>query len=202
MTSAINLSKKVETGSRINLQKSDGSAIKNFCVGANWGAVKSLFGFKAIDLDISIGLFDESGKVIDTIYFGNKDAPGIKHHGDDRAGDVNGDDGLDNEVISVNIDRIDPRVKHMAIILNSYSQIEFDNIPFASARIYQGTKSKVDEVMAYYEIANGDKFKGALGIILGAIYNHNGNWKFKAIGQATQDRGISELLRRYKNEHM
>lgn len=202
MTSAINLSKQVSTGARINLQKSDGSDLKKFCVGANWGAIKSFLGAKAVDLDISLGLFDESGKLLNIVYFGNKSAPGIEHQGDDRSGDVNGDDGLDNEVISVDIDRIDSRVKHIAIILNSYSQTKFNDIPFASARIYQGSESKVEEVLAYYEVANSEKFKGSLGVIMGSIYKHNDKWKFKAIGQATSDRDIDGLLRRYKEEHM
>lgn len=35
-------------------------------------------------------------------------------------------------------------------------------------------------------------------MIFGEIYRHEGEWKFNAIGQATQDNGLSELINRFR----
>lgn len=34
-------------------------------------------------------------------------------------------------------------------------------------------------------------------MIFGEVYRHNGEWKFNAIGQGTNDPGLGELARRY-----
>jgi stress response protein SCP2 len=34
-------------------------------------------------------------------------------------------------------------------------------------------------------------------MIFGEVYRHNGEWKFNAIGQGTQDQGIDGLAKRY-----
>ena len=34
-------------------------------------------------------------------------------------------------------------------------------------------------------------------MIFGEVYRHNGEWKFNAIGQATTDPGLGELIGRY-----
>src|ERR1700748_979601 len=100
---AINL----EKGQKISLEKKDGSKLKNVCVGINWGAIekKGLFSTKkeAVDLDASCALYNENKQLLDVVYFRNlrsKDGA-VQHSGDDLTGDIDGDDGLDNEVITV-----------------------------------------------------------------------------------------------------
>jgi len=34
-------------------------------------------------------------------------------------------------------------------------------------------------------------------MIFGEIYRHNGEWKFNAIGQATQDGDLNDVVKRY-----
>lgn len=96
-----------------------------------------------MDLDLSVGLFDQNKRLVDCVYFGKKASSGIKHSGDDRTGDVGGDDGLDNEIISLALDSLDPAIEQLVFILNSYTHIDFDKIPFASIRLYEGTPEKV-----------------------------------------------------------
>ena len=35
-------------------------------------------------------------------------------------------------------------------------------------------------------------------MIFGEVYRHNGEWKFNAIGQGTNDPGLPELVERYR----
>lgn len=202
MSNSINLNKKVPAGARINLTKNDGSQLVKFCVGANWGAIETSRGSKSVDLDLAIGLFTSTGVLLDTVYFANDEIPGASLDGDDRSGDVGGDDGKDNETISVDLSQIDTKAEYLAIVLTSYSNIDFGDIPFASARIYEGSEGVAKEVMAYFEVAKNDSFTGSKGLIMGSLYKHNGTWKFNAIGHPTKDSRIEKILDFFKSNYI
>lgn len=200
---------KLEKGQKISLEKSNGNKLVNLCVGVNWGAIekKGFFGGKkmeAVDLDASCALFDDSNKALEVIYFGNlKSKNGaIRHSGDDVVGDTGGDDGLDNEVISVDLSRLDPAVTKIAFVLNSFRGQDFKTIPFASIRIYEGTSTHVNEVFATYDIANGPNFAGHVSMVMGVFYKKNGEWKFNAIGEPTADKDLKGTLDSVVNKYL
>jgi len=203
---AINLQK----GQRISLEKENGSKLLSVCVGVNWGAIekKGLFGFgktkEAVDLDGSCALFTEDKKHIDTVYYGSlrsKDTA-IKHSGDDLTGDLNGNDGLDNEVITVDFSKLNSSVSYVAFVLNSFRGHDFGTIPFASIRIYEGTPKRVSEVFAKYEIAHNPAFSGHTALVMGVFYKKNGEWKFNAVGEPTKDRKLEESINTVKNSYL
>jgi len=199
----------LQKGQRISLEKSSGGALQKLCVGANWGAIekKGLLGGKkmvAVDLDLSVALFDSNKTLVDLVYFGQLQAKkgGIKHSGDDTEGDVGGDDGLDNEVVSIDLSAIDSNADQVVFILNSYKNQDFKDIPFASVRIYEGTASRVDEVFATYDIANDEKFAGSVAMIMGKMYRHNGAWKFSAIGDSTKDSKLQQIVKAVQQQYL
>ena len=194
---AINLTK----GQRINLEKSNGSKLNNICIGINWGAIEKkgwLGGVSkvAVDLDASCAVYDDSKKLREVIYFGNlKSSDGsIKHSGDDLTGDMGGDDGLDNEVITLDFSQLNPSLSYVAFVLNSFKGQDFGTIPFASIRIYEGTPKRVNEVFATYDIANGSGFSGHVSMVMGVFYKKNGEWKFNAVGEPTKDKKLEETI--------
>lgn len=188
----------LQKGQKISLEKSNGSTLKSLCVGVNWGAIekKGFFGTKnvAVDLDASCAVFDTNKQLLDVVYFGQLSAQGIRHSGDDLTGDMGGDDGLDNEVIHVNLDNLSPQADQVVFVLNSFKGQDFKTIPFASIRLYEGTESRVDNVHATYDIANDPKFAGAVSMVLGKLYKHNGSWKFAAIGETTRDKQLQGTI--------
>lgn len=193
---AINL----EKGQRINLEKSNGSKLQNICVGINWGAIekKGFFGTskEAVDLDGSCAVYDENKNVLDTVSFRKLTSTdqAIKHSGDDLTGDLNGDDGIDNEVITLDLSRLTPSANYVAFFINSFRGQDFKDIPFASIRIYEGTPARVQEVFAKYDVANDKSFAGNVSMILGVFYKRNGDWKFNAIGVPTSDKKLEETV--------
>ena len=196
---AINLQK----GQRISLEKSNGSKLQNICVGINWGAIekKGIFGFgkskEAVDLDASCALYGENKQLAEVVYFGNlrsKDGA-VKHSGDDLTGDMGGDDGLDNEVITLDFSTLNASVNYVAFVLNSFRGQDFGTIPFASIRIYEGTPKRVNEVFAKYDIANDATFSGHVSMVMGVFYKKNGEWKFNAIGEPTKDKKLEETVK-------
>jgi tellurium resistance protein TerZ len=190
----------LEKGQRISLEK-NGSGLKEVCVGVNWGAIEKkgfLGGVKkvAVDLDASVGTFDADKKIGSVVYFGDLIAfsGSISHSGDDRTGDMDGDDGLDNEIITIKMHSLPLTADKIAVVLNSFGGHDFKSIPFASIRLYEGTPTRVDNIIASYNIANDAKFSGSISMVLGVLYRHNDGWKFRAIGEPTSDKNLKDTL--------
>jgi len=201
---AINL----EKGQRINLEKSNGTKLQNICVGVNWGAIekKGFFGTKKepVDLDASCAVYDDKKNHIDSVNFRKliSSDKAIKHSGDDLTGDLNGDDGLDNEVITLDFSKLSPSANHVAFFINSFRGQDFKDIPFASIRIYEGTPTKVSEEFARYDIANDASFAGNVSMVLGVFYKRNEEWKFSAIGVPTNDKKLEQTIVTIQQNHL
>lgn len=206
----INLSK----GGRVNLSKDDnGNKLSKVFFGANWGAIKSggFLGFgsstEAVDLDASVVLMDSNKNKLETVYFGHKTSRdgSICHSGDDLVGDTDGDDGLDNEIISVELDKISGNVQYVAFILNSFKHQNFDKIPYMGLRIYTTpdgrpalSRHSNPTILAKYNLENDSKdpettFQGRQAIILGVAYRKDGEWRFKALGNTGTWGSISAI---------
>lgn len=218
---------RLEKGQRINLEKETGAKLTNFCVGCNWGAIvkKTFFGLSSsvvdVDLDLSCLMFDAEGKTIDHIYsplyrFGDRNVGlpngkvdsvdhALHHTGDDTQGDQNGDDGLDNEIITVDLNKVSSQTNSIVFFLNIYNNNEFSGdfseIPYASIRMYEGTATKVHSVFAQYDVATKDNCRGMRALVMGKLYRRNGEWKFAAIGDAFEDRNIVQTIGRVMKDY-
>lgn len=199
----------LQKGQRINLKKESGKSLTNICVGVNWGAIakKNWLGFnkiEAVDLDASCALIDGSKNIYDVVYFGNlrsKDGSTM-HSGDDLTGDMDGDDGLDNEIITLDFSKLNPSIEYVAFVLNSYRGHDFGSIPFASIRIYEGSPTFVKEVFATYNIAQDNNFSNHVSMVLGVFYKRNGEWKFNPIGEPTTDKKLADTIRTVQQKYV
>lgn len=210
---------RLEKGQRINLEKSNGSKLTDFCVGCNWGAIvtNGFLGLNKsthdVDLDLSCVMVDANGQLVDHIYSplykheflarygmppGKVDSRdrALHHSGDDLHGDQDGDDGLDNEIISVNLSKVAPNVEQIFFFLNNCGREDFSQIPYASIRMYEGTPTKVKEVFASYDVAAEPQYRGMTALVMGKLYRRNGEWKFSAIGDAFPDPNLCETIQR------
>jgi tellurium resistance protein TerZ len=201
---AINL----EKGQRINLEKSNGTKLQNICVGVNWGAIekKGFFSTKkeAVDLDASCAVYDDKKNHIDSVNFRKliSNDRAIKHSGDDLTGDLNGDDGLDNEVITLDFTQLTPAANHVAFFINSFRGQDFKDIPFASIRIYEGTPTRVTQEFARFDVANDATFAGNVSMVLGVFYKRNDEWKFSAVGVPTNDKKLEQTIVTIQQNHL
>lgn len=219
---------RLEKGQRINLEKETGAKLTNFCVGCNWGAIteKRLLGLSThvvdVDLDLSCLMFDAEGKPVDHIWsplyrFGDRKIGlpngkldsidrALHHTGDDLTGDQNGDDGLDNEIITVDLKRVNSQVNSIVFFLNIYNNNEyrgdFSGIPYASIRMFEGTPDKAPkQVFASYNVATKTDCVGMRGLVMGKLYRRNGDWKFAAIGDAFPDPTIVNTIARVMKDY-
>lgn len=199
---SINLAK----GQRISLEKESGGTMDYIEIGVNWGAIekKGWLGTKsvAVDLDASVGMFDAEGTLVDKVWFRqlNSKCGSIKHSGDDRTGDTGGDDGEDNEVIQINLNKVPSNVVTLALVLNSYSQQNFADIPFANIRIHNG-KAGTGSEFAKFDVANDPTFAGKVSMIMGSVYRHNSGWKFRSIGAAITEKDLQASLVAFSRDY-
>lgn len=173
---------------------------------------------KEVDLDLSCIMTDAQGKMVDHIYsplyrkefLAHYSMPAGKvdsidrafhHSGDDLQGDADGDDGLDNEVITVDLSMVDPNVSQIFFFLNNCGKEDFSQIPYAAIRMYEGTPTKVKQVFAQYDVAAESQYRGKLALIMGKLYRKGSDWKFAALGDAYEDSNICLTIRRILQDY-
>jgi tellurium resistance protein TerZ len=218
---AINLQK----GQKIDLRKDSGETLTNFCVGVNWGAIqkKALFGLTTtttnVDLDLSCILIDDNNNLCDHLFsplynidilqkYGLPKGKlisvdgALKHTGDDLEGDKGGDDGLDNEIITVDLTKIASNVSKIFFFLNNVGPEDFSQIPYSKIRMYEGTPTMVKSVFASYNVSAESSYTGKKALIMGKLYKRDGNWKFDAIGDPTADGFLGQTIHTIINSYL
>jgi tellurium resistance protein TerZ len=218
---AINLTK----GQKIDLRKDNGDKLTNFCIGVNWGAIetKGFFGLtknvQNIDLDLSCVLIDNNNSICDHLYsplykvevlnqFGLPKGKlltsdgAMKHTGDDLEGDKGGDDGIDNEIITVDLSKINPNVSQIFFFLNNAGREDFSQIPYAKIRMYEGTPTRVNSVFASYNVSAEQQYVGKQSIIMAKLYKRNDEWKFSAIGDPTEDTFLGQTIHKIVKSYL
>ncbi|BCI60950.1 TerD family protein [Solibaculum mannosilyticum] len=192
----------LQKGQKVSLSK-DNAGLGVVVVGLGWDeaqpARRGLFAPKPrpIDCDASAILCID-GKLQnpkDVVYFNNlRHASGaVQHMGDNLTGAGEGDDEqiivdlsrlpeqYDRVIFAVNIYEARQRGQHFGMIKNSF-------IRLVDAR---GNKE-----MCRYNLS--ENYDGMTAMIFGEIYRHNGEWKFNAIGQPTNDDGLGSLVNRFR----
>lgn len=210
---------QLEKNDRIDLRREDGTPLLKFCVGCNWGQVRhehlmGMFSSKInADIDLSCLMFDINGNLVDYIYSPLYNfTPGegftrgklITRDRAVRHADENEDHettvGLDPEIITVDLSRINSQVQEIVFFLNIYNDEnfsgDFSEVPFTSIRIYEGTTEKVDEVFAEYNVPTGQVGAGMRAVVMGKVIRRAGQWKFATVGEVYPDPFIGHTIRR------
>jgi len=199
---AVNLQK----GQKVNLRKEDGSSFHHLMVGLGWdpaeqkkssGFFSALLGGDDIDCDASVFLC-KGGRVVDSkdvVYFGNKKhkSGAVNHMGDNLTGEGEGDD----EQIMVNLDGVPAEYDKLVFVVNIYRAQQrkqhFGMIKNAFIRIVD---QDTNREFCRYNLS--ENYDGMLSLICGEIYRYKGEWKFNALGQATKDNSVSDLVEHYR----
>ena len=199
------MSVSLQKGQKVSLSK-DNAGLAHVIVGLGWdevqkpsgGFLKSMFTSEpqAIDCDASAILL-KGGKLIhkdDLVYFGNLRHPSgtVIHQGDNLTGAGDGDD----EQIVIDLSKVPQDYDRIVIVVTIYQAVKrrqnFGMIENAFIRIVD---ARNNNEMCKYNLT--DNYSGMTAMIFGEVYRHNGEWKFNAIGQGTNDPGLNELIRRY-----
>ncbi len=202
---AINLQK----GQRVDLTKGN-PGLSKILVGLGWDPVQnggkgflgSLFGGGStsnIDCDASVIMLGDNERLQsnnDVIYFGNlksKDGS-VQHSGDNLTGDGDGDD----EQIVVDLNRVPANIQKLVFVVNIYDAVKrrqhFGMIRNAFIRIVNAGNQQ--ELLRYNLT---EDYSGKTCLVVGEIYRNAGEWKFAAVGNATNAASLGEVVRAYTN---
>ena len=186
---AISLTK----GQNVSLSKTDPS-LKNVLVGLGWDA-RSTDG-QNFDLDASVFMATENGKVPSDrhfIFYNQLVSPcgGVEHTGDNLTGDGDGDD----ESVIVRLDKVESNIKSLFITVTIHDaearRQNFGQVSNAFVRIVNNDTS--DEIVRF---DLSEDYSTETAMVFGEIYRHNGEWKFRAIGQGYTG-GLYSLCQQY-----
>ncbi|TPG97760.1 TerD family protein [Haemophilus haemolyticus] len=186
---AISLTK----GQNVSLSKTDPS-LKNVLVGLGWDA-RSTDG-QDFDLDASVFMATENGKVPSDrhfIFYNQLVSPcgGVEHTGDNLTGDGDGDD----ESVIVRLDKVESNIKSLFITVTIHDaearRQNFGQVSNAFVRIVNNDTS--DEIVRF---DLSEDYSTETAMVFGEIYRHNGEWKFRAIGQGYTG-GLYSLCQQY-----
>nr|WP_311462567.1 TerD family protein [uncultured Aggregatibacter sp.] len=186
---AISLTK----GQNVSLSKTDPS-LKNVLVGLGWDA-RSTDG-QDFDLDASVFMATENAKVPSDSYFifyNQLVSPcgGVEHTGDNLTGDGDGDD----ESVIVRLDKVESNIKSLFITVTIHDaearRQNFGQVNNAFVRIVNNDTG--DEIVRF---DLSEDYSTETAMVFGEIYRHNGEWKFRAIGQGYAG-GLYALCKQY-----
>lgn len=202
------MSVNLQKGQKVSLTK-DNASLSKIVVGLGWDAAErksggflgGLFGGKSptnIDCDASVFMLNQNGKLVgnkSVVYFGNlkSSCGGVVHTGDNLTGDGDGDD----EQIIVELNKISPNIHRLLFTVNIYDCIkrkqDFGMIKNAFIRVVD---AKTRKELIKYNLS--DDYNGKTTLLVGELYRHDGEWKFSALGEGTNDTGLQDIANRLR----
>ena len=178
---AINLQK----GETIVLDKAEYD-LSLMTMGLGWDVRKSVFG-KAFDLDAYAILLGADDKLLankDLIYYANlRSHDGtVAHSGDNLTGAGQGDD----EQISIRLSQISDKYQKIILGVSIYeAKARNQHFGMVENAFVRAIDAKGVEI-ARYSLSGDDSYAGKISMLMGAVYRRNGEWKFRALGNALE----------------
>lgn len=170
----------LQKGGNVNLSK-EAPGMKKMLVGLGWN-IRATDG-DAFDLDGSVFLLNAGGKVrsdADFVFYNQaKSSDGsVVHSGDNRTGEGEGDD----ESITVELDKVPADVDKIAVCVTIHdAEAKRQNFGMVASAYVRCVDAVSNVEVARYDLSEDASVETAM--IFGEIYRHNGEWKFKAMGQ-------------------
>lgn len=224
MQEVINLSKGQTIDLRKNSKGESVYDLSSVTIGLGWDVRQketSFFGKllgggkeEEYDLDAIAFLLDANGKVAnvgrtiqltngqqkglqegDVIFFNN-----LRHQsghiwltGDNRTGEGDGDD----EQIIVKLDSIDEKYQKILFVVSIY-QGKKNNQHFGMVEnaFIRAVDAKGKEITKY-SLSGDASLNGMCSMVFSEVYRHNGDWKFRAIGEPHITDNFVEILKKY-----
>ena len=186
---AISLNK----GGNLSLSKTDPN-LTHVLVGLGWDA-RSTDGVD-FDLDASAFLLNESGKVraeTDFIFYNQTRSPegSVEQTGDNRTGAGDGDD----ESVKIDLSKVPAEIQKIAITVTIHEGESrgqnFGQVQNAFIRI---VNDQSNTEIVRFDL--NEDYSTETAMIFGELYRHNGEWKFRAVGQGYAG-GLGAMCRQF-----
>lgn len=187
------MSVSLSKGGNVSLSKS-APGLTKLVIGLGWDT-RSTDGSE-FDLDGSAFLLTSNGKVrsdSDFIFYNNLAAAdgSVEHTGDNRTGEGDGDD----ESLIVHLDKLPASIDKIAVTVTIHeAESRKQNFGQVSNAFIRCVNSNNNQEIARFDLTEDASTETAM--IFGEIYRHNGEWKFRAVGQGFAG-GLAALARNY-----
>ncbi len=187
------MSVSLSKGGNVSLSKED-PGLSKILLGLGWDTRSS--DGTDFDLDASAFLLATGDRVRsdnDFIFYNNlRSADGsVEHTGDNRTGEGDGDD----EAVKVDLTGVPVDIQKIAIAVTIHDaegrRQNFGMVQNAFIRIVNDLTQRE---IARYDLTEDASTETAM--IFAEIYRHNGEWKFRAVGQGYKG-GLGPLARNY-----
>ena len=186
---SVNLAKRQS----ISLTKQS-SSLSKVHVGLGWdpakkeakGFLSKLLGSNdSIDLDASCLMLDQNKNMVDLIWYQQltSKCKSIIHNGDNLTGEGDGDD----EVISLNLEKIPANVHYLAFTVNSFRGQTFNEVENAFCRIIDQNNKE----LARYNLSEQGMHTG---VFIASLTRTKNDWEFKAHGLAATGRTVNQMV--------
>ena len=173
---AISLNK----GGNLSLSKTDPS-LNQVLIGLGWDA-RATDGAD-FDLDASAFLLAANDKVrgeSDFIFYNQTRSPegSVEHTGDNRTGEGDGDD----EAVKINLAKIPTDVQKIAITVTIHdAESRGQNFGQVQNAFIRVVNDQTNVEIVRFDL--NEDYSTETAMIFGELYRHNGEWKFRAVGQ-------------------
>lgn len=182
-------------GGRFNLSK-EAPNLNNVAIGLGWQLNHN---GQSYDIDASVFMLGINGKLPDEKYFvfyNNLQSldGSLKHSGDNRTGEGDGDD----ETIYVDLTKVNPAIQEIVFVVTIHQgqekQQNFSQIRNAFIKIYN---QETRRSLARYNLR--EAFSQETALEFGRLYKKEGEWRFQAVGEG-YNTGLQSFVDKYIDE--
>ncbi|MCS4090139.1 TerD family protein [Rhizobium sp. BK176] len=178
-------------GGNVSLTK-EAPGLKNLLVGLGWKP-RTTDG-AAFDLDVSVFIVDENGKVrndTDFVFYNNKlgDNGAVEHTGDNRTGEGDGDD----EAVKIDLSKVSADVKRLIFAVTIHeAATKGQNFGQVGDAYIRTVNTEGNAEIARFDLSEDASVSTAM--IFGEVYRGStpDDWKLKAVGQGYEG-GLAKL---------
>lgn len=171
-------------------------SLHNIIVGCGWDVNVDGDNF---DLDLSAFLLNKNGRVIDprqhVVYFRQMRQNGISLNGDNQTG--SGNDGEDDEQISIQLDEVDRDIDSIVFNVNIYDcknkRQTFGLVKNSYIRLLDSDNN--DKELCRFELRKNASSSTA--VTFAKLFRTENGWLFKALGESLVVDDLNKLLLRY-----
>jgi stress response protein SCP2 len=164
-------------GQELTLATEDGQPLTRVRMGLGWDKERTAgfigTGAPEVDLDASAVAFMD-GQLADLAFYNNLETRdgSVVHLGDNQSGRGEGDD----EVITVDLTRVHPRIDTIVFLVSSYQGHTFEWINNAYCRLVDDH----DVEFARFTLTGGSR---ETGMAMAKLFRDGEQWKLQAIGE-------------------
>ena len=167
---------RLKKGQKFGLAGANGSALSNIKVALGWDITN-----QQCDLDSSAFMLGADGRVLGDdwfVFYGSTTSPdgSVRHSGDSQGACDN-----DDEVINVDLQRVNQQVEKIVFVVTINEALElglnFSMVANAYIRIVNADNN---QELARFDLTN--YYSNVTSMMVGELYRRNGEWKFNPIG--------------------